>query len=63
MWVDNIGETTVDDLIKSSVMNHLQIEGQWIGNPKDSTFGIMLMLSWDNNPFSSTIVNFLDENQ
>ena len=63
MWVDNIGETTVNDLIKSSVMSHVRIEGQWIGNPKDSTFGIMLTLSWDDNPFCSTIINFLDENQ
>ena len=62
MWQD-LSRTTVDDLIKSFVMNHLRIEGEWIGNPKDSTFGIMLTLTWNNNPFSSTIVNFLDEKQ
>lgn len=62
MWQD-LSRTTVDDLIKSSVMSHLRIEGQWIGDPKDSTFGIMLTLSWDNNPFCSTIINFLDEKQ
>ena len=62
MWQD-LSRTTVDDLIKNSVMNHLKIEGQWIGDPKDSTFGIMLTLTWDNNPFSSTIVDFLGEKQ
>ena len=62
MWQD-LSRTTVDDLIKSSVMSHLRIEGQWIGDPKDPTFGIMLTLTWDNNPFSSAIINFLDEKQ
>lgn len=61
MWQD-LSRITVDDLIKRSVMSHLKIEGQWIGNPKDSTFGIVLTLTWDNNPFSSTIINFFDEN-
>ena len=60
MWVDennfNFGE-----LIRGTLMKHLGITADWIGNPSDSTFGIWLSLSWDGNVFGSTVVNFLDE--
>lgn len=42
-------------------MRHLSINAGWIGNPSDSTFGIMLNLTWDGYPFGSTVINFLDE--
>lgn len=42
-------------------MKHLQVNAGWIGNPSDSTFGILLNLSWDGNIFGSTIINFLNE--
>ena len=39
----------------------MSVNAGWIGNPSDSTFGIMLNLAWDGNIFGSTVINFLDE--
>lgn len=60
MWVDE-NNFNFSELIKQTLMKHLQVNGNWIGNPSDSTFGIMLNLSWDGNVFGSTVINFLDE--
>jgi len=60
MWVDennfNIGE-----LIKITLMKHLRLETEWVGNPADSTFGIHIGLFWDDCLFISNVINFLDE--
>ena len=60
MWQDTCN-ATIDDVIRSSVMRNLQIEAHWIGNPSDSTFGIMVGLMWNGNYFGSTVINFIDE--
>ena len=60
MWVDennfNFGE-----FVKETLRRHLSVNAGWIGNPSDSTFGIMINLTWDSCAFASTVINFLDE--
>lgn len=60
MWVDE-NNFNFSELIKDVLMKHLSVDADWIGDPSDSTFGIMLSLSWDDSVFRSAIINFLDE--
>lgn len=60
MWVDE-NNFNFSELIKNVLMKHLNINAGWVGDPSDSTFGILLSFSWDGNIFGSTVVNFLDE--
>lgn len=60
MWADE-NNFNFSELIKQVLMKHLQVNGSWIGNPSDSTFGILISLGWDGNIFGSTVINFLDE--
>lgn len=45
--------------VRNAVMAHLRLQTNWIGDPTTSTFGIAIDLTWDGNPFASTIVDFI----
>jgi len=60
MWVDE-NNFNFSEFIKETLRRHLSVNAGWVGNPSDSTFGIMLNLTWDSNVFASTVINFLDE--
>lgn len=60
MWVDE-NNFNFSELIKNVLMKHLSVDSEWVGNPSDSTFGIVINLNWDGNIFRSTVINFLDE--
>lgn len=60
MWVDE-NNFNFSEFIKETLRRHLSVDAGWIGDPSDSTFGIMVNLTWDSNILASTVINFLDE--
>lgn len=49
-----------NEAFKSMLKNHLSIQGEWFGD-SNNHFGILIDLNWDHCPFSSTVINFINE--
>ena len=52
-------DSLIISMIDNAIRNDLSIHTNWIGDPKTSTFGIEIILSYKGSPISISTIDFI----